>query len=188
MYRQSTLEQLAQATRDKEEMFVALSYEHHNPFLVDYIRNSYTRIDKLMYIAYGVPRPNESRVPYKNWINDPKGAAHQQDDFTKKDEDKFERNSLIGVGILALLPILLAILNKANLPIVSGAAGIIGMLFGQQNPTEIKVGSTLTTALETYKVKDPNWRENPVFEHISDMMPTAEKDYIKAKIKKKKKV
>lgn len=123
------------------------------------------------------------RVPSAVWQANPEGALNKTVENTQKPIGITEGWLVAGgAAMSAVAVVLINILSKSGGPLGIGMDVIKHVLLADKNPKEFKVSNKIQIALENYKLKDPKWRENPVFQEISDIFTQAEKDYIKDKI------
>jgi hypothetical protein len=123
------------------------------------------------------------RVPSAVWQANPEGALNKTQENVQKPVSIGEGWLLAGGAAATTIGIMLInILSKSGGPLGVGIDVIKHVLLADKNPKEFKIANKLQDALENYKLKDPKWRDNPIFQEISDILTTSEKDYIKDKI------
>ena len=123
--------------------------------------------------------PN-ARVSKVDWIIDPAGSDQRSQENIKKDGYSLAQivtatslaTMLAGVG-LAMGRSMLAAHPLGQL------LGYVGTLFGQATPVKEKAHRKLLIVLDEYKKLDPNWKDNKLYQMLSDRMTNAEKDYVK---------
>lgn len=130
--------------------------------------------------AEDLPR---ARVSPRQWVENPDQALQDTTENVSKPLSIGTGWMMAGGAAATLLAVMgLNIAQRTGGPI-GLVAGIVKQVFtADKNPKEDKIARKIQIALENYKDKDPNWRSNPVFNEISDIMTQAEKDYLKEKL------
>lgn len=180
----SEIEVAAQANADLNEVtsFLFEEGKHTDNQTLVYaaiaIKGHAANMAKAMSIA-----PDElpvARISKRDWLTNPEWAGAKSEEYIKTDTTTLESVATKGIAGAALLALILRtgyIALKTH-PI-GQLLGQLATVFGYNSPIKDKVHTKIIKALETYKDKDPQWRTNTVFVHLSSCLTEPEKTYIK---------
>lgn len=135
-----------------------------------------------------IPAP---RVATADWVINSTAAASKSrennniDKQQAKEINSFGFNGIIGALFGALIPILTQVFTRI-IPIgtpIGGLFGYLNMFMGGPSPKVIKARESVVESLQSYKSKDPNWRQNAVFAHLSEQLDEDDKIEIRRKLK-----
>lgn len=125
-----------------------------------------------------LPRP---RITKRIWQIDPQGAQEESRALITQDKDSIVNYTLYGLSAVSLAVLLGRLGHQmlGNHPI-GILLGQLGHIFGGESPRKKKVFDTIVSVMDEYKKVDPNWRNNKLFEMLSDSMTSADKDFVKS--------
>lgn len=124
-----------------------------------------------------LPRP---RIDVRDWQQDP-NRSHQESRSNAASDSttigEYGVYAVAGVSI-AILAGRLGTMMFANHP-VGAFLGTLAHMVGGESPMKGKVYKKMLQAFEDYKTIDPDWKNNKLYQLLSDRMTTPEKDFIK---------
>ena len=123
-----------------------------------------------------------ARVSLEEYKKDTAAASKKQIDAIDNTPIPQGYAALIGSGLTIASMILIGISAKGTQGTPLGPIfAVAQQLLTAVHPKDEHTLTSVVNAIETYKLQDPKWEDNPVMIALGKSLTTAQKDYIKSK-------